>query len=312
MSSPKLTVNIHFIRSCNYCCKFCFHRGCDDERTLNLEQWKKVIDNIAASKKVKRINFAGGEPFMAAKLLIALIKYAKEKGLETSVITNGELFSDKLFTQVADSLDMIGISCDSGSDEINMLIGRHNRYDEENLNKPHCYHVRRIAALCKQHKKFFKINSVICRENLNDDSIFELIDEIKPDRWKVFRVLKIENENGVDKDLREPYTGFLSDQEWEDWKKRCSEKCSIKPVDEDNEDMQNSYIPIDEEGYLLDSSSGSKMRKFNMLQDDFGESITQVGFDEEKFLERGGLFKIEKNNFPDIEDIALSSIGASK
>ena len=297
-----LTVNFHFIRSCNYCCKFCFHRGNDDPTTLSLAKWKIVIDNIAASNRVKRINFAGGEPFMQKKLLMNMIKYAKSKGLETSVITNAELFTDKTFEEVNMYLDMIGISCDSGSNEVNMLIGRHNRDDKDNKNKPHCFHVRRISKLAKEHNKYLKINSVICRENLNDDTLFDLINEIKPNRWKVFRVLKIDNENGVEKDLREPYNGYITDEEWSDWQKRCSEKCKVTPVYEDNDDMQNSYILIDEEGYLLDSSSGSKVRMFNMLTDDFDESIKKIGFNKEKFIERGGFFDICKDAI-DIEDI---------
>ena len=304
-STKNLTVNLHYTRACNYCCKFCFHRGNDDTRTLKKEQWFQVIDNILKNDIVKRINFAGGEPFIIPALFKKLVHYVKEKGCETSVISNCELFTNKLFNEVKDDLDMIGISCDSGSDMINEAIGRHNRYDDEHQNKPHCFHVRRIAKLAKESNKYLKINSVICRENLYDNSLFQLIDEIKPDRWKVFRVLKIENENGVAKDLREPYQGYISDKEWEDWKKRCAENCKIDPVFEDNDDMQNSYILVDENGYLLDSSSGKKERKFCLLTDDFEDSLRKIGFNKEKFFERGGFFKILENPSFDIEDIAL-------
>lgn len=274
-----------------------------DARTLNKQQWHLVIDNVVKSGKVKRINLAGGEPFLMKSLCIDLIKYIKSKGIETSVISNSVFINEKTFEEVKDYLDMIGVSCDSGSDEINIQVGRHNRPDfEGDETKPHIFYVKRVANLCKENNKYFKINTVICRENLNDNSIFNLINELQPMRWKVFRVLKIDNENGVEKDEREPYTGYITDEEWRDWKKRCEEKCTVKAVYEDNDDMQTSYIQIDEQGYLLDSSSGSKLRTFNMLESDFGESIEKTGFSKEKFFHRGGFFNF--NNCPsDIEAI---------
>ena len=299
----KITVNLHFLRACNYCCKFCFHRGMEDARTLKREQWYQVIDNIVASGKVQRIDLAGGEPFLMRSLCIDLIKYIKSKGVECSVISNSVFIDEKTFDKVKDDLDMIGVSCDSGSDEINVLVGRHNRPNfEGDETKPHIFYVKRIARLCKEHNKYFKVNTVICRENLNDDSIFDLINEIQPMRWKVFRVLKIENENGVEKDEREPYTGYITDDEWNSWIKRCQEKSKVKAVLEDNDDMQTSYVQVDEQGYLLDSSSGSKLRTYNMLENDFGESIEKIGFSKEKFFKRGGFFAINKCPL-DIEDL---------
>lgn len=300
MSLGKYTVNVHFIRCCNYHCKFCFHRGCQDNTTLLNEEWDKVIDNIARSPLIKRINFAGGEPFMVPGLAKRLIRRAKEKGLETSVITNASKFTNKLFNSIKNDLDMIGISVDSGDDDINYKIGRCSRihYDNE---PTHLESVRRVANLCKQNHKYLKLNTVICRENLHDDSIFELVNEIQPQRWKVFRVLKIDNENGIEKDERTPYTGFITDDEWENWKKECKEKCSIIPKLENNDDMLTSYLMVDEAGFLLDSSSGSKIRKNCLLDSEFSEIMRNAGFDEEKFINRGGNFKITQT--PDIEDI---------
>ena len=300
MTQKKFTVNIHFIRCCNYHCKFCFHRGCPDSSTLTKEQWYQVIDNIERSGFVKRINIAGGEPFLVPKLAKELIRYAKSKNLETSVITNASKFTDKIFDDIKDSLDMIGISVDSGDNQVNKSIGRCSR-DENNKDQPHVECVRRVANLCKKNHKYLKLNTVICRENLHDQSIFDLINEIQPQRWKVFRVLKIENENGVDKDERTPYEGFISDEEWEEWKKECSEKCTIQPNFENNDEMLTSYLVVDEEGYLLDSSSGSKIRNKSLLQSEFEETMKNVGFDEDKFISRGGNFKISK--IPDIEDL---------
>lgn len=290
-----LTVNIHYLRSCNYHCKFCFHRGIENSSTLKLEEWHKIIDTIAKSGLVKRINFAGGEPFMLRKHIVDLIRYAKKSGVEVSVITNASLLTENVFNLVKNDLDMLGVSCDSGNDEINKQIGRAERDNDEQL--PHTVIVRRAANMAKFSNKYFKVNTVICRENLHDNSIFQLINEIQPNRWKVFRVLKIENENGCFKDERPPYTGYITDEEWKAWIERCKELCQIKPVLEDNDDMQTSYIQVDEEGYLLDSSSGSKVRKANLLEVSFKQAMTGLGFDQKKFYKRGGLFHITNANY---------------
>ena len=307
MSDKKYTVNIHFLRCCNYQCKFCFHRGIEDESSLPVEKWLQIIDNIARSKYVKRINFAGGEPFLIPKLFKTLLNYAKQKGIETSVITNASLFKTEIFYEVKDNLDMIGISVDSGDDEINLQIGRHPRTVTKSTVM-HTAHVRRVAQLAKENHKFLKLNTVICRENLNDMSIFSLVNEIKPDRWKVFRVLKIENENGVSKDEREPYTGFLTDEEWDLWRRRCEQYCKVLPVYENNSDMMTSYILVDEEGYILDSSSGSKVRRYNLLETELDDVFNDIGFNQQKFIERHGYFDIKtENKSTDIEDLTVSS-----
>lgn len=294
------TVNIHYLRCCNYHCKFCFHRGCQDNTTLSKEEWENVIDNIARSPLIKRINFAGGEPFMAPTLVKHLIHYAKQKGLETSVITNASKLTEKIFNDIKNDIDMIGISVDSGDDLINKEIGRCSRIHKDN-EPTHLECVRRVANMCKQNNVYLKLNTVICRENLHDNSIFNLVNEIQPKRWKVFRVLKIDNENGIQKDEREPYNGFITDIEWNNWKKECQEKCSVSPQFENNDDMLTSYLMVDEAGYLLDSSSGSKIRRKCLLESEFNDIMRDTGFDENKFFNRGGNFKICQT--PDIEDI---------
>lgn len=300
MSKRNLTVNFHITRYCNYQCKYCFHRGFKDNTTMPKEKWFQILDNIADSNIVKRINISGGEPFTAAGLTKYIVKYAKQKGFETSIITNSSLFTDKIFNDIKNDLDMIGISVDSGNDEINFKIGRCNREHYEN-EPTHLENVLRVADLCKKNNIYLKFNSVICRENLNDDSIFDLINKVKPQRWKAFRVLQIDNENGIDKDERTPYNGFISDDEWNDWKKRCEMNCSIIPKYENNDEMLNSYIIVDENGFVLDSSSGSKKRKGNLLDSKFIDIVNNVGFDEEKFYSRGGSFDIHQTI--DIEDI---------
>jgi len=254
--------------------------------------WRKVIKNLSSSGIVNRVNFAGGEPFLNPHLLLDMAKCCKAENLETSVITNGSLVTKTILDDIIPYIDMVGISVDSGDSRINQMIGRHSR---NRLNE--ISHEKKALEVCqwvKERGKTLKCNTVICRENLHDDSIFQFVEKAGPKRWKVFRVLPIENENGIDKDRRPPYSGYITDLEWKEWQKRCAKKCRIPPVLEDNDVMQNSYIPVDELGYLLDCSSGKKIRSSSLLHVPFKKALSESGFDLEKFDERGGFFKLDK------------------
>ena len=75
---------------------------------------------------MKKINFAGGEPFMNAELLGQLVKYCKEnlKLEAVSVVTNGSKVSQKWLAKYGEYLDIMAISCDSFDEAINIKIGR--------------------------------------------------------------------------------------------------------------------------------------------------------------------------------------------
>ena len=89
--SKILSVNYHFTRECNYNCGFCFHTQ-KSKKILPLEE---AIHGLKILKEygVRKINFAGGEPFIHPKFLGELIKKCKEdiKIEKISVITNGSL-----------------------------------------------------------------------------------------------------------------------------------------------------------------------------------------------------------------------------
>lgn len=62
-----ISVNYHFTRECNKACGFCFHTA----KTSHLASIEEAKRGLALLKQagMKKINFAGGEPFLKHKFL---------------------------------------------------------------------------------------------------------------------------------------------------------------------------------------------------------------------------------------------------
>jgi radical S-adenosyl methionine domain-containing protein 2 len=74
----------------------------------------------------RKLNIAGGEPFIYPHYLGELIKQCKEniKIEKISVITNGSLVKKDFFEKFGKYIDVFGVSCDSFNKETNIKIGR--------------------------------------------------------------------------------------------------------------------------------------------------------------------------------------------
>ena len=59
---------------------------------------------------MRKINFAGGEPFLRPKFLGNLVRYCKkELGINTSIITNGSRVTEDWFRKYGEYLDILGV-----------------------------------------------------------------------------------------------------------------------------------------------------------------------------------------------------------
>ena len=212
------SVNYFFTRICNYGCKFCFHTR-KSEESLPLKEMQRALD-LLAEAKVAKINFAGGEPFLFPEELAALVKHAKSLGMYTSVtcsvspfpavpsllsrataqvISNGSLIKPGWMAANAQHLDMLGVSFDTASDEVNFQHGRwpaggtlpaarsSGRSRAER-------HLLRACSLAREHGVDVKVNTVVTSKNA-DECVAPVINEARPSRWKVFQVLALEGEN---------------------------------------------------------------------------------------------------------------------
>lgn len=119
-----ISVNYHFTRKCNYSCGFCFHTA-KTSYIAPLNDAKKALQKLA-DKGMKKINMAGGEPFLYPTHLGELCKFCKEDlDLESvSIVTNGSKVRERFFKKYGRYVDIIAVSVDSFDEEINAKIGR--------------------------------------------------------------------------------------------------------------------------------------------------------------------------------------------
>lgn len=103
---------------CNADCIMCdFPSRGDRRKEYTLEQWKKIVDDLAALGTTS-VSCSGGEPLLW-KDIFELVRYARKKGLLTQMPTNGQLLNEENARKLIDSgLHAITISLDGSTPEI--------------------------------------------------------------------------------------------------------------------------------------------------------------------------------------------------
>ena len=189
-----ISVNYHFTRQCNYSCGFCFHTA----KTSHVESLENAKKGMALLKEagMKKINFAGGEPFMNPQFLGQLARYCKNTlRLESvSIVTNGSKVTSSWLQQYAKYIDIMAVSCDSFDEATNAKIGRGTG--------KHLQKIKQLSKMCKDTGIMFKVNTVVNKYNYKED-MNAAIQELDPVRWKCFQVLIVPEENGGGDTLRD-------------------------------------------------------------------------------------------------------------
>ncbi|MCJ1232040.1 hypothetical protein MMC12_008721, partial [Toensbergia leucococca] len=147
-----VSVNYHFTRQCNKTCGFCFHTATTSYR-LSIEEAHRGLALLKAAG-MRKINFAGGEPFLYKQFLGQMAMFCKKQlKLESvSIVTNGSLVDEKFLRQYGQYIDIMAVSCDSFDEQTNIDIGRGSGNQVTKLFE--------VAALCKKYGIKFKLNTV--------------------------------------------------------------------------------------------------------------------------------------------------------
>ncbi|KAK0767245.1 hypothetical protein N5P37_000979 [Trichoderma harzianum] len=278
-----ISVNYFFTRQCNKSCGFCFHTA----KTSHMEDISRAKRGLQLLQRagMKKINFAGGEPFLYPKFLGELVDFCKEDlHLESvSIITNGSLVREEWVRKHAKNIDILACSCDSFDENTNIKIGRGTGNQVEILY--------RIAKWCRESEIKFKLNTVVTRLNYEED-MNEHIDTLQPFRWKVFQVLIVEGENDSEKTLRDARKFTISDKQFEVF---CSKHKHHKSfVAESNRLMASSYLLVDEYMRFIDKD-GNKLTK-SILDVGVEAAMKEIKWDVDAFQERGGVYEWTKEN----------------
>jgi radical S-adenosyl methionine domain-containing protein 2 len=228
---------------------------------------------------MRKINFAGGEPFLYSKFLGEMIDFCKEDlHLESvSIVTNGSLVREGFLKKHGSNIDILAVSCDSFNEATNIEIGRGSGNQVPQLYK--------VGSWCRQYGIKFKINTVVCRLNYEED-MNKHIDALHPFRWKCFQVLIVTGENDSDATLRDGRKFTITDQEYQNFCQRHRRQRSF--VAEPNRLMAKSYLILDEYMRFLDRD-GRKPSE-SILAVGVQKAFDSVYWDERAFNDRGGVY----------------------
>lgn len=267
------SANWHLIDSCNYSCKFCFMKKLPG-READLARGKYVITTLKEIG-ITKLNFVGGEPLLHPNLN-DFAAFAKKNGMTVSVVTNASLLSGKRFLELRQLVDWIGVSIDSGREEVETALGRgHGRHVETAL---------RVCNAIRREGIKLKVNTVVTKLNFEED-MRPLIAELRPLRWKVFQMLVIVGQN-------ESYSGELAatKKEFETFKRINSDialESGQPPTFESSEDMVDSYLMLAPDGSVI-QNSGHQYRYTPL------ETVLQSGLSgiisQRAYLARGGQY----------------------
>jgi len=283
----ELVINWHITEACNYDCTYCFAKwGKPNELHRSLESIENLLDELAShfikgnlllKEKIGyesvRLNIAGGEPMMLGSTFSIVLMLAKQKGFNTSIITNGSYLLNDKFDIPDNTLDMVGISFDSQDYDVREKIGRVDRkgkslsFDDLKLA---------LAKLVNTQKGIkTKINTVVNKHNWQED-FSNLISEIKPYKWKVLHVMPY----GEDELL-------ISNQKFNTFVEKHSGS-GLPIYAESNSAMTESYIMIDPKGRFYQNSTSGSGYQYSECINDVGadKALKQINFNHAVFIAR--------------------------
>jgi len=264
---------------------------------LSEEEGTSMIEDLSSSG-VEKINFVGGEPMLHPHLE-AWIVASKSCGLTTSIVSNGTRMTEGWLTKMRPHLDWLGLSIDASNDEMHALMGRGLKGEITSGFSRHLERSTKVWEIARRLGYGLKLNTVVTSVN-SDDDMSELVGFLKPHRWKIFKVLRIEGEN----DGRvEPL--LISQEQFEKYMARhrryLQDFEGTQIVSEDNEDMLGTYAMIDPQGMVY-TNLHSRYHYSKQSVGDIGflAAWAQVmdGFSNIGFEKRGGKWNWSQGGVP--------------
>lgn len=225
---------------CNKNCKYCFKFNKED---LSLEENKKILESLA-KRKVKRIAWTGGEPYLY-KDLKELLKLSKEKNIINHVNTNATLLNEENLKENIEYVDRLIISLDFIDDELN------EKYD---IGKDYFKHISSLLTKIKEIKPSIeiRINTVVFKESLNHlENLYNELLKYNIDYWKLIRFFPIrgkaieENELGItDEEFKQVEEMFVN------------RKQNFEIILNDEKELKERHIIVLSSGKLVYSQDG--------------------------------------------------------
>lgn len=179
---------------CNFKCIFCFNRASFAShgfggQKLETGHVKEIIDNIK-QVGISTVRFTGGEP-MLREDFFELIKYAKLKGLQVRLNTNGSLIESynmvKELTKYLDYVLFAMHAYNQRDDE--MITGFKNSFEKK---------IRAMKWFKEAGIKILRVNTIASLDNIrNLEKFYKLFKQLRVDRWAVNRLIPISKNDAL-------------------------------------------------------------------------------------------------------------------
>jgi len=151
-------VHLSMTNKCNLRCIYCYADGLyDSGNELTLKEYLNLIDSVNKISSKVDIVLTGGEPLLSPYSL-DVAKYAKKKGNNIHLLTNGLLINSQNVKQIVESFDLIKISVDGSTPEINDFHRGAGTFDK----------VMRSIELLINNNAPLRISMTVTKKNIND------------------------------------------------------------------------------------------------------------------------------------------------
>ena len=169
---------------CNATCKFCDR--VDNREEISCQSNLSVLDMLIHTNLVNKITWTGGEALLYDGLP-KLLERAYSHGISNNLITNGNILTQEVFSQIGKFLDFLTLSLDAIDGDVNAELGRS------------CEQFEQVTSILNMVSNSpwdikVKINTVATKVNLNEIiRVADFINSADIYRWKVFKFLPLRN-----------------------------------------------------------------------------------------------------------------------
>ncbi len=161
ISSVKIqSIDWEITEDCNLNCKHCIVSSPRSTGAMTVEQIIRAINKLY-DNGLREISFTGGEPMLFPGI-IDILKYNKEKGIKSRILTNGTLLSRDIVKKISPLVSEIGVSLDGITEKANDSIRGEGSYNKiiEGINNLKEMNIN-FSIYFTLHKRNNDINKII-------------------------------------------------------------------------------------------------------------------------------------------------------
>ena len=152
-------LNIYLTNACNLRCEHCFMRsGIPLKNELSSDEWRRILSEFKDNGG-QSVTFSGGEPLMNCDF-DCILMHASSLQLETTVLSNGILWTQQRIAKLAPHISQIQISIDGFDEPSNAKVRGAGHFDRI---------VRNVIAFANRGVRT-SVATTFTFQNLQDDA----------------------------------------------------------------------------------------------------------------------------------------------